>query len=121
MVARFREDLRRHETRFQAIAGAWRASVEPIAASGGTVILGLLCLLASDLASNRGLGPIGAVGILCALAAMLTFLPALLALLGRSVFWPFRPHYGSIPAEEHGSWSRVARFVGSRPRLILVS
>jgi putative drug exporter of the RND superfamily len=72
----------------------------------------------SDLASNRGLGPIGGIGIACALAAMLTLLPAALALLGRAAFWPFRPHFGSIPAQEHGIWSRVARVVGRRPRLI---
>jgi RND superfamily putative drug exporter len=121
MVSRFREELRRHSSRYDALWAAWRAAVEPIAASGGTVILGLLCLLVSDLASNRGLGPIGAIGIACALAAMLTLLPAILALLGRAVFWPFRPHYGSIPAEEHGIWGRVARFVGRRPRLIWIA
>jgi RND superfamily putative drug exporter len=118
MVSRFREELRRHDTRFAAMWAAWRAAVEPILASGGTVILGLLCLMVSDLASNRGLGPVGAIGIACALLAMLTFLPAVLALLGRAVFWPFRPHYGSIPAEEHGIWSRVARVVGRHPRTI---
>ena len=84
---------------------AWRASVEPIVASGGTVILGLLCLLVSDLASNRGLGPVGAIGIACALLVALTFLPAVLVLLGRAAFWPFRPAYGSPPAEESGIWA----------------
>src|SRR6185503_3269275 len=81
-------------------------------------ILGLLCLLVSDLASNRGLGPVGAIGIACALLAMLTLLPAILALAGRVVFWPFRPAYGSEPAEEHGVWGRVAGLVGRRPRLV---
>ncbi len=120
MVSRFREELRRHESKYRAIRVAWRAAVAPIAASGGTVILGLLCLLVSDLASNRGLGPIGAIGIACALAAMLTLLPAILALLGRAAFWPFRPTYRSHPAEEHGVWARVARAVGRRPRVFWV-
>jgi RND superfamily putative drug exporter len=50
LVSRFREELRRHERRYDAIGWPWRASLEPILASGGTVILGLLCLLVSDLA-----------------------------------------------------------------------
>src|SRR5205814_4403929 len=67
LTARYREELRRHEDRYEAMRIAWRAAVEPIAASGGTVIAGLLCLLASGLASTRGLGPVAALGIGCAL------------------------------------------------------
>src|SRR6266508_2210837 len=118
LVSRFREELRRHESRYDAMRIAWRASVAPIVASGGTVILGVLCLLVSDLAGNRGLGPVGAIGIACALVAMLALLPAILALLGRVAFWPFRPAYGSPPAEERGLWARVAHVVGRRPRLV---
>src|SRR6266545_2287848 len=118
LVSRFREELRRHESRYDAMRIAWRASVAPIVASGGTVILGVLCLLVSDLAGNRGLGPVGAIGIACALVAMLALLPAILALFGRVAFWPFRPAYGSPPAEERGLWARVARVVGRRPRLV---
>jgi RND superfamily putative drug exporter len=118
LVSRFREELRRHENRYHAMRAAWRAAAEPIVASGGTVILGVLCLLVSDLAGNRGLGPVGAIGIVCALVAMLALLPAILTLLGRVAFWPFRPEYGSAPAEERGRWAKVARLVGRRPRLV---
>src|SRR5262249_18306838 len=58
----------------------------------------------------------GGIGIVAALLAMLTFLPAVLALFGRVAFWPFRPRYQSHPAEEHGFWGRVARTVGRRAR-----
>ncbi len=83
LVSRFREELRRHESRYDAIRTAWRASVEPIVASASTVILGLLCMLVSDLKSNQGLGPVAALGIACALVCMLFLLPAILALFGR--------------------------------------
>src|SRR5699024_4816127 len=49
LVARYREELGRAEDRFTAMRRAWRATIEPVAASGGTVILGLLCMLLSDL------------------------------------------------------------------------
>ncbi|GIH09378.1 membrane protein [Rhizocola hellebori] len=118
MVSRFREELRKSQNRFDAMKVAWRASVEPIAASGATVILGLLCLLFSDLSSNKGLGPVGAIGIAASLAVSLTLLPAVLVLCGRVLFWPFRPAFGSAPAEDRGIWARVAGLVGKRPRAV---
>src|SRR5699024_5948262 len=75
LVARYREELGRAEDRFTAMRRAWRATIEPVAASGGTVILGLLCMLLSDLQSNRSLGPIAAIGIVGSLLATMTFLP----------------------------------------------
>ncbi|MGY1771822.1 MMPL family transporter [Blastococcus sp. SYSU D00813] len=119
LVARYREELRREESRFTAARAALRQSWEPIAASGGTVVLGVACLLFSDLGSNRGLGPISAVGIGVAVLAALSFLPAALALLGRAAFWPFRPRYGSEQAHGRG-WERVAAAVGRRPRRALL-
>ncbi|MBU4465283.1 MAG: MMPL family transporter, partial [Actinobacteria bacterium] len=80
-VARFREAVGEGHRRWDATVRAWRGAFEPILASGGTVIAGLLCLLLSDLASNRALGPIASIGIAFAVLAALTFLPALLALV----------------------------------------
>lgn len=79
-IARYREGLHRHSLHTDAIKAAWRGTVEPITASAATVIIGLMCLLLSELNSNRSLGPVGAAGILGALVVSLTFLPALLAI-----------------------------------------
>src|SRR5690625_4753847 len=94
LVARYREELGRHEHPAAAMRVAWRATLEPIAASAGTVIVGLLCLLLSDLRSNSSLGPVAAIGIASALLGALTFLPAVLLIAGRrsrAMFWPSRP------------------------------
>ncbi|MFD9699822.1 MMPL family transporter [Lentzea sp. NPDC059081] len=120
LVSRFREELRDTQDRFAAIRTAWRGTVEPIAASAGTVILGVLCLLFSDLDSNKGLGPVAAIGIGAALLTTMTFLPATLALLGRGAFWPFSPKFGSPHPETKGLWGRVATFVRNQPRKIWV-
>jgi len=120
LVSRFREELRRSPNRFDAMKVAWRASVEPIVASAATVILGLLCLLFSDLSSNKGLGPVGAIGIAASLLVSISLLPAVLVIFGRLLFWPFRPAYGSPPAEEKGIWARVAGLVGKRPRIVWI-
>jgi RND superfamily putative drug exporter len=118
LVSRFREELRTEASRFTAMRTALRRSWEPIVASGATVVLSVLCLLFSDLASNRGLGPISAVSVTFAVVAALTFLPAALTLLGRAAFWPFRPHVGDQVREGRG-WPRVAALVGRRPRRVL--
>ncbi|MFS3130178.1 MMPL family transporter [Nocardioides sp. Bht2] len=113
LVARYREELH-HRDPLPALRTAWRQSLEPIAASGLTVIAGLLCLLLSDLGNISGLGPVGALGIAGAMVASLTFLPAVLALIGRRAFWPSTPKRGE--PSRHRGWTRIADAVTRRPR-----
>lgn len=120
LASRFREELREEESRFAAMRIALRQSLEPILASGVTVILALLCLLVSDLNSTSSLGPVAAIGIACALASALTFLPAVLVLLGRAAYWPKRPRLGSEHPERSGVWGRVAGLVSRRPRRLWI-
>lgn len=111
VVARYREELRVVESPYTAVRRALRASIEPVAASAGTVIAGLLCLLLSDLGSNRSLGPVGAIGIAAAFLAALTLLPALLVLGGRrsrGIFWPQKPTYDPAAADEGAAPAPVA-------------
>ncbi len=118
LTARYREELREHESKVAAMQVAWRQALPPILASGLTVILALLCLLLSDLNSTSSLGPVGAIGIACSLLSALTFLPALLLLLGRAAYWPKAPAFCSPHPERTGVWGRVARLVGRRPRAL---
>ncbi|ACU98678.1 putative drug exporter of the RND superfamily [Saccharomonospora viridis] len=120
LVARYREELQTTADRFTAMRTAWRATIEPIVASAGTVILGVLCLLFSDLASNQGLGPVAAIGIAASVLASVTFLPSVLAVFGRAAYWPFRPRYGSTPPESGGVWGRIAKRVDRSPRAVWV-
>lgn len=126
-VARFREELRIAQDQGVALTAAWKGSVEPIVASGGTVIAGLLCLLLSDLKSNSTLGPVAAIGIVFAMLSALTLLPSLLLLFGRAVFWPRRPRFEpEVVAEEHGMrktglWARLAGAIKKRPRVIWIA
>jgi RND superfamily putative drug exporter len=124
-VARYRDELRRTRGRAEATRIALRGTLEPVLASGGTVIAGLLCLLLSDLKSNSTLGPVAAIGILVAMAAALTFLPAVLLLCGRVAFWPRRPRHDPEATEAsalaaHGAWGKVAAAVRRRPRPVWV-
>jgi RND superfamily putative drug exporter len=116
LIARYREELRRHDDHHEALAIALSRAAPAIAVSGSTVVLALLCLLAAQLSDIAALGPACAAGIVCALVAQLGFLPALLAVVGRRAFWPFVPRPGQAHAERAGTWSRVSRLLSARPR-----
>ncbi|GGN55814.1 membrane protein [Streptomyces albiflavescens] len=119
LISRYREELRRVERPYDAMRKALRGCGPAVLASSGTVAAGLLCLLAADLNSSRGMGPMGTVGVLCALVAMLTLLPAVLVLLGRRVFWPLVPAYGSEPKQRRSLFAAMGSSAGRRPYAVL--
>ncbi|MFD0436188.1 MMPL family transporter [Streptomyces chartreusis] len=119
LVSRYREELRRIERPYDAMVAALRGCGPAVLASSGTVAAGLLCLLAADLNSSRGMGPLGTVGVLCALVAMLTLLPAILVLLGRRVFWPLVPRLGSTPKARRSLFTAMGSSAGRRPLTVL--
>jgi putative drug exporter of the RND superfamily len=120
LIARYREELRNFEDDHVAMKSALRRAGPAILASGGTTILGLMCLLLANLNSTSGLGPIGATGILSAFVAMLTLLPAIMVIAGRRIFWPFVPRYGEAEQEREGIWHRIGRAISYRPRPIWI-
>ncbi|MGQ4486143.1 MMPL family transporter [Streptomyces sp. SAS_281] len=121
LTARFREELALHGDRTTAALAALRRSFGAIVASAATVALGLLALLLSDLTNNRALGPVGAIGIVCAVLSTMTFLPAVLVLCGRAAYWPARPRPVDEAAGGHGIWRRVAARVDGAPRKVWLS
>ncbi|MFI1416513.1 MMPL family transporter [Streptomyces sp. NPDC020731] len=119
LVSRYREELRRHERPYDAMRAALRGCGPAILASSGTVAAGLLCLLAADLNSSSGMGPVGTVGVLAALVAMTTLLPAVLVLLGRRVFWPLIPAFGSAPKARRSLFAVMGTSAARRPAAVL--
>ncbi len=120
LISRFKEELHREDSWTAAMRLALRGSSPAVIASGATVVLGLLCLLLSDLNSNKSLGPVGAIGIACSVLAMTVFLPALLMVAGRYWFFPFVPRHDDVVSHDRGLWGGVARLVGRRARVVWV-
>lgn len=129
IIARYREALEHFESSWEAMKHALKTSLEPITASAATVIAGVLCLLFSELNSNKDLGPVAALGIGFSYLAAMTFLPAVLVLLGRFAFWPFRPKLLPDSAERlaslqsgledrKGLWRRVPELIARHPRAV---
>jgi RND superfamily putative drug exporter len=120
LVARYREELRRHEDRHEAMAFALHRAAPAIFASAATVAIGMLCLSFAELNSTAGLGPVVAIGVAVTMLVMITLLPALLVICGRWVFWPKRPGYRSAEPTASGLWARVGRRISVRPRRVWV-
>jgi RND superfamily putative drug exporter len=120
LIARYREELRRHEDRHEAMAFALHRAAPAILASAATVVVGMLCLSFADLNSTAGLGPVLAVGVGTTFVVMVTLLPALLVIFGRWMFWPKRPTFGSPEPTQTGFWARVGDRIAPRPRAVWV-
>ncbi len=117
LVARYREELRRNESTYQAMRLALAGAAPAIIASAGTVIAALLVVTLAEVNSTAGLGPLSAVGVGLAMISSLTLLPALLLIGGRRAFWPFVPHPGDTGTDAtHGRWRRLGDRIARRPR-----
>ncbi|GAA4462342.1 MMPL family transporter [Phytohabitans houttuyneae] len=121
LVARYREELRRHHDRHEAMAVALHRAGPAIIASAATVAIGMICLLFAETNSTRGLGPVAAIGIVVGLAVMLTLLPALLVTVGRWIFWPVRPKEGTAEPTTTGVWAKVGRRIARAPRVTWIT
>jgi RND superfamily putative drug exporter len=120
LVARYREELRLHADRHEAMTEAVHRAGPAVLASGGTVILGMLCLSFANMNSTAGLGPVAAIGIGVTLVVLMTLLPALLVICGRWVFWPVKPALGSPEPSRTGIWAHVGQLIQPRPRAVWV-
>ena len=96
-------------------------------AAGFTVAAACTAVLVAHLGFFQAFGPGLAVAVVIAVAVALTFVPALLAILGDRVFWPTRPGVEvptSVAAEESPTdrrgrpvRSRALRLAAGRPLL----
>ena len=118
LTARYREELRRHEDRHEAMAFALHRAAPAILASAATVAAGMLCLIIADLNSTAGLGPVNAVAVGVTYLVMVTLLPALLVIFGRWMFWPKRPGFGTAEPTSTGFWAKVGNAMQPRPRKV---
>jgi RND superfamily putative drug exporter len=125
LVSRYREELRRHEDKHEAMQIALQRVGPAILASGLTVAAALLVLLVAKSGDVKSLGPVAAIGITSAFLAGVTLLPALLTIFGRVGFWPRRRTVAYDPdgliEERRGMWRRVGDAVVRRPVPALIA
>ncbi len=123
VASRFREELARHGDAADAVERSLATTVatagRAVFFSGSTVLLGLLGLAFFDFMMLRSIGIAGAIVVGLGVAAALTLLPAILAVLGPRIDWlrvrRLRPDAGG-----DGRWARLARWVMDRPLAVFV-
>jgi putative drug exporter of the RND superfamily len=100
----------------ESIARSMGTSGSAVVFAGSTVIIALLCLYFSGIPLVRSLGYTTAIVVAVAVIAAITWLPAILALLGRRILkLPFRLGQRKLDADHPGGWSRWAGGIRSHP------
>src|SRR6478609_5089140 len=128
IVSRYREELRRGRTVAEAVERAVATAGKAVAFSGLAVAIGLSGLLLFVAPAIRSIGIAGAIVVLCSVVFALTFLPAILGMLGHRVNalslsglrHRFRPVVDGVEPARTARWERVAHAVMRRPIAVLV-
>ncbi|WP_042477282.1 MMPL family transporter [Bacillus ndiopicus] len=135
LITKYRDKLLMENNKFVAISEAVRDSAGAIFMSGFTVVIGLATLALADYGAFQRFAVPFSFGVLLTMIAVLTLLPALLALLGRKAFWPFIPR--TIEEEKqlaknkgkeykqhqesHAKMRKIGIFVTHKPWFIVVT
>jgi RND superfamily putative drug exporter len=128
IVSRFREELRRGRTVSEAVERTVATAGKAVAFSGIAVAIGLSGLLLFEAPAIRSIGISGSLVVLCSVLYALTFLPALLGMLGhrvnalslRGLLGRFRLLAAEPGPARRSRWERVAHAVMRRPLAVLV-
>jgi putative drug exporter of the RND superfamily len=115
VFSRFREELKNHESKFEAMKEAMRETGMPVFFSGGTVLASMLVLFFAGLGEYRNFAPTFATTMVVIMLASVTLVPALFSLFGRKSFWPKVPKVGSTKVKDSSFWSKIGKFVVKRP------
>ncbi|MER2107862.1 MAG: MMPL family transporter [Solibacillus sp.] len=117
VFSRYREELNRYESKYEAMKYAMRATGEPVFFAGGTVLAAMLVLFFADFRDYQNFAPVFGTAIFIIILASITLVPALFTLFGRKAFWPKVPKYGEVTEVKHSIWAPIAKFVVNRPGL----
>jgi putative drug exporter of the RND superfamily len=115
VFSRYREELKKHESKFDAMKQAMRETGMPVFFSGGTVLAAMLVLFFAEFGDYRNFAPIFATAMFVIMLASITLVPALFTLFGRKSFWPKVPRVGEDTVKTNSIWSKIGRFVVKKP------
>ncbi|KGR77179.1 MMPL family transporter [Ureibacillus sinduriensis] len=115
VFSRFREELNKVESKYEAMKQAMRATGEPLFFAGGTVLAAMLILFFASFRDYQNFAPIFGLAMFIIILASVTLVPALFTLFGRRAFWPRVPKYGQEKEIKHGIWAPIAKFVVNKP------
>jgi len=117
VFSRYREELKKRESKYESMDTAIYHVSEPIFFSGGTVLLAMLTLFTTVFEPYNHFAPVFSMAVVIILFAGLTLIPSIFALMGRRAFWPFIPKVEDNGKRRRGFWFKVSRLVVKRPGL----
>jgi len=120
IVNRFRDELAAGASREDAIATTIATAGRAITFSGVTVAVGLSAMLFFQGTFLASMGAAGAIVVAVAVIYGLTFLPALLSIIGPAVNRLRLPSWLQAAPQGRGVWHSLASWVMKRPVLVLV-
>lgn len=115
IVTRFREELNRGLSPGDAAIRTIHTAGSAVITSGLTVVVGFGALFAAPLYETRSVAIGGLLVVGCAVLLAVTFLPALLAIIGRAIDRPKWLSRVLAPIHAPTGWERWARWLGHRP------
>ncbi|MGX6443905.1 MMPL family transporter [Neobacillus sp. K501] len=115
VFSRYREELNKVDSKYDAMKVAMRATGEPVFFAGGTVLAAMLILFFANFRDYQNFAPVFGLAMFFIMLASITLVPALFTLFGRKAFWPKVPKYGQDKEVKHGIWGPIAKFVVNKP------
>ncbi|MGP4107695.1 MMPL family transporter [Virgibacillus sp. L01] len=115
VFSRYREELKSHENKQNAMKLAMRGTGIPVFYSGATVLAAMLILFFAEFGDYKNFAPTFGTTIFIVMLASVTLVPALFAIFGRKSFWPVIPRVGDSQVKSSSLWSKVGRFVTRKP------
>ncbi len=115
IFSRFREELKIHENKYEAMQLAMREIGIPIFYSSSTILLAMLVLFTATFGDYKNFAPIFSIAVLVVMLSSVTLIPSLFTLFGRKAFWPKIPTVGDQEIRASSFWSKVGRFVSKKP------
>lgn len=133
LITKYRDELRTTSNSQQALIKAFKGGYGAIAMSGFTVVIALLALLLAQYGSSHRFAIPFSLSIFIMGIASLTLVPALLAIFGRTSFFPFVPRTDEMEAEiakkknrpirkqkqQHKLWGAIGSFVTKKPWTVI--
>lgn len=129
IVSRFKEAILKGFDDKAALRIAMPTAGEAIISSAFAVIIAFICMAFADSFVFRALGPGVAIAVFVGMVIIMTLIPAMLALMGEKIFWPFFPSKKRLKLLEkeqsvthkQSIWDKIADSVVQKPTRYIIS
>lgn len=120
IFSRYRSELKKYPSHYEAMHHAATPLAEPIFFSGGTILMAILTLFFTVFKPYNHFAPVFAVAVILILLAGLTLIPSMFALFGRKAFWPFIPQMDAADTNKHPFWEKASQLIVTYPKRMAV-